>query len=244
MQKVIDGFQDYHDTITALFTVVLAISTIMLWWATRGLRVDALQTIEATKRSAKAALEANKLQTKQLIANYRPWLTVELDPIKFYRGDECFTLTYRCKLNNEGATAALKAGVYARLFLHEYGAPEIHETHSNVIRQGFSLGPRTTVRSQKMVELEDSVVLAIADIRAARSNRESQFTFTPVLIGAVFYYSPFSDEPFETRFVARLYKLEDYDSRTDTTPRNSINTDEQELTSLILERIPWTETFT
>lgn len=242
----LDALDRHGGAITAIFTIVLAISTILLWWATRGLRVDALETIEATKKTAQAALDANDLQRRDLVANYRPWVSIKLTgPYRFFRGNEdAFVLTFHYMLKNEGVSAAKAVGLHCQITLDTDSISKIHEAHSSRIRTAnLGVGLKVSIRPDMTTEGEESVALNVSELRKRRPDTSGVFTFTPILVGTVFYYSAFSDEPLETRFATFVSKVGGYDPSADRIPQEPLRTDDREVTNLIFQRIASVESF-
>ena len=80
-----DILDKHGEAVTALFTVVLAISTILLWLETRRLSKSGEQQIVAAQTAARAAENAVAESAKMLAhareiaeRDFRPWLTVSV----------------------------------------------------------------------------------------------------------------------------------------------------------------------
>jgi hypothetical protein len=139
-------FDDHNGAFTALFTIVLSISTIGLWTATNRLwrsgerqleliEANAIDQSRDTKESIAAVLAANEISQQRLIADQRAWLSVKVTiqshfRINSVRGledeDGWGSIEIGFEIQNIGKTPAFNVHADAEIiFDHPFTAPRV-----------------------------------------------------------------------------------------------------------------------
>jgi len=196
----IDAFSTFT---VALFTIVLAWSTIRLW--------------KETERLARDAVKANKFTAKAFYSEQRPWIYVDLKPdsgIKW--ADDCPELFADVILKNTGRTPARDVYFIADLVADD--SPD--ERHSELIRnaadmQGFRNVPGTTLFPGARSVLKTRFYFDASDLARAMKSDRSGLLKSGVLImhivGSVTYKSTIDGSVGRTDFrivVSRAAKKE------------------------------------
>jgi hypothetical protein len=119
-KRILTWLDSHSSLITAIFTVVLAMSTTLLWRTTRQARIDTLRSIAASEQLAGAAAEANRQAKDSSIRQERPWITVDAtivsDLIYDSRtGDASVTVLFT--MQNVGRSPAVDADIVATVYV-------------------------------------------------------------------------------------------------------------------------------
>ena len=106
----------------AIFTIILAVSTICLWKSTAGLEKfaeqqasDMKESIAAAKDAVKVASDANHLNRENFLATERPWVTADIGvggPLYYNINGANITLLFRLK--NVGKSPATHVWINLR----------------------------------------------------------------------------------------------------------------------------------
>jgi hypothetical protein len=207
-------FIEEHDgAIVAIFTVVLAISTILLWNATRNLGKDTRDSI--------------KVAQKDFTATHRPWVSVDLavasDLTYDTQGDAHIAINFTLK--NTGHSPAANVSVEAAMFTpsqtrHDAIAAQ-NEMCGNVRKQAPTRGRLGhTIFPGDVFAVQLILPIPRKDIEAAIGHSEESKWFAPTLIGCVDYKFTFEDGHHQTGFYADLHK------HAPNNPANMFNADE------------------
>ncbi len=147
------------DYVLALFTIVLALSTIFLWQETERLAEGAVdqskqmaKSIAVAEKTAAAATKAAEVAEKSLIANDRAWIDIRpkiVGPLIF--GSEEISIDIQIVLENVGKSPALNVGLlsetYGDVILANSKAREdINRGFWNISDTGRVLFPGNTMR--------------------------------------------------------------------------------------------------
>ncbi|MEN2474255.1 hypothetical protein [Burkholderia sp. GS2Y] len=215
-------FAKFSEDPVEIFTFVLAVSTVLLWWDTNGLRrlgnrqsIDMRKSLEVAERAADAAIAANQLNRDSFAIEYRPWVSVKIDVAGPLTWDvNGANATFRFSLSNTGRTPAQGVWVHPRFAVSGGANRDPKEIQSEIIRSAignpFAIG--TTVFPNETYVL--SISLTIPDVEVIQFIDElkgrgvaADFDYFPAcLAGCVVYGSTFDNKPHYTGFVYDVQK--------------------------------------
>lgn len=193
------------DDPVALFTIVLAISTIRLWLETRRLALGAEEQSETIK-------EQVALARSEFASEYRPWVSVDALPVGGLSWDvNGASATFQFQMKNSGRTPAQNVWVHARFAVLTGDPRKIQEQLCSPLlsqpRKAFGF----TIFPSEMNTLNIGLTMPHAELQAHYDNFTKNFghewkTFSAVLVGCVDYMPSFSETHYQTGFIYTLHR--------------------------------------
>jgi hypothetical protein len=208
--RFIDG---HNGAIIAIFTVVLAVSTILLWRATEGLRIDTAQSVKAARDSADAAKNANELFGKNLAQTHRPWVAIDVaiaGPLK-YDQNRSARVALRFNVRNIGHSPAANVWIEAKTCLDGENDPTAEQ---KVVCEGFrnrgrgahALGYMVFPGENLTYDVEIGVEREQIKKTLEKFGATGREWFLPYVVGCVDYQFTFEEGHHQTGFIASLYR--------------------------------------
>ena len=214
---------------TAVFTMLLTVSTVLLWIATKriaaGAEVQSQDTKESIKiaaRAAKAAEAAATVAEQTLIASSRPWISLKaqiMDSLVF--SEDRISITIGITLKNIGTSPATHVMCFSEMYgdvveAADAGREWERSSLSNFLGYGEVMFQGDETFEVRTVELPISdFQVAIKKTEDAVRAKELDATITtgnPAL-GVVAYYSVPSDVRSKLHHTIIYYSVAGHDDR-------------------------------
>jgi hypothetical protein len=216
----IEGHDRFFNVISsaaiAIFTLVLAIATIRLWYSTAGLEqfaeqqaVDMKKSIAATTDIAKAASDANQLNRANFVATQRPWLTAANiavgGPLFYNVNGANFTLQFVVK--NVGHSPATHVWIETRVAAPAPGVdtnfdPRVfQQTLLDEMKTRPPLPFGVTIFPGDTITQNIQVSIPAEELKRVTQKIES---IHPMIIGAIEYGFVFEDGRHRTGFIVEV----------------------------------------
>lgn len=160
-------------------------------------------------RAANAATASNELSRRALVADQRPWLTVEIEPsgpIRWPNGG--LEVSYKLTIKNIGKSPALGVTHLESVVLDRNAslATQQKEIQKSVSMVGSTFGAANIMPDDKRQMIFTMQVRPEDVERAAApwTGEGGPKLVTPVLIGSVEYRTGFDDQPHHTGFIYEI----------------------------------------
>ena len=213
------------DVLLAAFTGYLAWVTRGLWTSTKGLEKEAgeqhatlrdsvriaTEASRAAARSADAALVANQVSRDAMIADQRPWVSVEIELVSGLTWNENgASVTFKFILSNSGRTPALFTRVDAKFYSHwgfgvaadQRAFAAQHSTRRGEFLNSTIFPGQTLPLSISFSIPDDEIARAAANLTT--DNPELAGWASPHLIGCASYESVLGGPRHQSGFTAEL----------------------------------------
>jgi hypothetical protein len=191
----------YHDAILALFTVILAFSTILLWLSTRDLF---------------RAAETQALLTQRIfVSTERPWMSVvSATAGQLTVTPEQSTLIVRFILKNTGKTPAMDVNLFAELFVYTKNERSDAAALEGVVQRTLSLNKKsgeTFFPGDERGEMELGAVNAQRGLVITRAAIEASYPpaekVNVAIVGCVIYRFTFEEGQHFTPFIFHGFSI-------------------------------------
>lgn len=206
----------YATSLIGVVSIGVAVAGVVLVRET--LNAQRLATQEATK-ATRAAIEANRLSMDALIADQRPWVTVEkVEPnTDLQWGSVQGYIQVQVHMKNVGKTPALRTEVWVRLTTTK----DMRELEREQI--AFADEIRNDPKAFNMVIFPGQIrdFPAVGGIKTGEVKRQMasmhmpQGYFSFSILGCIDYYSDISKRTHQTGFIYRINNRLSMDSRVD-----------------------------
>jgi hypothetical protein len=207
----------YSGAISALATIAIAVYTVVLARVSnRQAKLikesidEAVKATDQAKIAASAAIESNELSRNAMIAEQRPWVSIEIGlagPLTW--SDTGADFVFQFDLQNLGQSPALN--VFVDIEIHGFfgsNGIELQRNLSTRLRNrpfmvlGINLFPGKDARFQNRISIGPEAIEAITNRWASEFNTNSSW-ISPLLVGCVSYFSVF-DSRHETGFIRQI----------------------------------------
>jgi hypothetical protein len=199
----------YKDELLSIATIVIAIFTSTLWFATTGLYKMALKqskdmkaSLNISQQAVAAAIQANKLNREIFIASERPWIPINVNiagPLSYDTNG--LTIHLRFHFKNIGKSPAKNVWANFRFVIPELGTNFNPVSIQNELIQDAKRHPSTlghTVFPGEEIMLTISTAANNDDLKKATEKFAAIF---PYLIGTISYNFVFEEEQHQTAFI-------------------------------------------